>query len=457
MSFFDFVDFNLHPRLIKAVEKQGFEQPTPIQEEAIPAAVAGKDVQACAETGSGKTIAYLLPLQDRLLKNKAPNSATRALILVPTRELARQVMKHSKNLTEMNDLSAGILTGGDDFKYQAAMLRKNPEIIVATPGRLVDHLKRNTIDLRDLEVLVLDEADRMLDMGFAEDMQTIANACNPAHQTLMFSATLKHQGVGKFAKSLMHDPVEITTESIQNQHSAITHQYILSDEAEHKDRLIAWLLANETYDKAIIFSNTRENAIRLSNFAISHNHKAAVLHGEMSQDERNHVMTLFRNNKVNVLVATDLAGRGLDIQGVDLVVNYEMARKGDDYVHRVGRTGRAGNTGTAISLISSHEWNLKAIIEKYLKQRFDSRVIKELRANYKGPKKVKASGKAATSGKRKKPSDKNNQKGRNKPVGKRPSDKAAPQKSSNKTSKDPWKKSALMDGDGFAPIKKNKK
>lgn len=452
----EFSDFQLHPRLNKAIEKQGFTQPTPIQEEAIPAALAGKDVQACAETGSGKTAAYLLPVQHRLLTKKVRDSATRALVLVPTRELARQVMKYCKNLTEMNDLDAGILTGGDDFKYQAAMLRKNPEIIISTPGRLVDHLKRKSIDLSDLEVLVLDEADRMLDMGFAEDMQTIANACNPTHQTLMFSATLRHQGVGQFAKSLMHDPVEITTESAENQHSSITHQYILADEPEHKDRLMAWLLSNDEFDKAIVFSNTRENAIRLSSFAIRHSHRAAVLHGEMSQDERNHVMMLFRNNKINVLVATDLAGRGLDIKGVDLVINYEMARKGDDYIHRVGRTGRAGAKGIAVSLISSHEWNLKAMIERYLKQTFESRIIKELRANYKGPKKVKASGKAASPKKRNKEAE-HSTKTRNKPIGKRPSSKAAPKKSSNKGNSNSWDKSRLMDTDGFAPVKKNKK
>lgn len=442
-----FTQFDLHPRLLLGLEKQGIETPTEVQSLVLPLAMDGTDLQVCAQTGSGKTLAYLLPILDALLAKKAPNTGTRALILVPTRELARQVNKECRKLMEFLQLNVGILTGGDEFKYQAAMLRKNPEVLVSTTGRLVDHIKRNTVDLFDLEFLVLDEADRMLDMGFAEDMEIILSQCSTERQTMMLSATLRHEGVGRIAKAWLNEPEEITTNSIQEQHSQIKQQRILADDNDHKDRLITWLLANESFDKAIIFVNKRTEVERLAEFLRRHRNDVALIHGEISQDERNYVMKNLREGKRRVLVATDVAARGLDVPGMDLVINYDLARKGDEYIHRIGRTGRAGNEGLAISLIAANEWNLKASIERYLQQQMEPRTITVLKAKYTGPKKVKASGKAASS-KKKKPSSRIGAKkaGQGKKV-------AAKKRNGPRPSR-PGAKNNLMDREGFAPVRR---
>ncbi|WP_353296111.1 DEAD/DEAH box helicase [Thalassolituus maritimus] len=448
-----FAGSELHPRLIAGLEKQSITDATDVQQEVIPEILRGSDVQVCAETGSGKTLAYLLPVMQKLLTVEAPESATRALVLVPTRELARQVLKDAKRMTDMNHLDAGVLTGGEEFKYQAAVLRKNPEILIATPGRLVDHLKRQTAELGDVEFLVLDEADRMLDMGFSEDMELIVSKCGTQRQTLMLSATLRHEGVGRAARSWLKDPIEITTKGIQESHDGITQQRILADDNAHKDRLLTWLLANETYDKAIVFVNKRTEAERLSEFLRRHREGIAVLHGDMTQDERNYVMQSVREGRRNILVATDVAARGLDVEGLDLVINYDLARKGDEYIHRIGRTGRAGRSGLAISLIAPSEWNLKAAIERYIQQEMASRTIKDLKAKYTGPKKVKASGKAAGT-KKKKPRGPAAKKAAAKKATERkgPSEK----KRNGPRPSRPKDTGNLMDSDGFAPIKRKK-
>lgn len=451
-----FADIEFNPRLMLGLEKLKITEPTDVQSEVLPLAMAGKDMQVCAETGSGKTLAYLLPMMQKMLEQDAPNSATRALILVPTRELAKQVFKTCKVFTELTRLEVGSLTGGEEFKFQASILRKNPEIIVATPGRLVDHLKRDTAELGDLEFLVLDEADRMLDMGFAEDMNMIVGRCKAERQTFMLSATLRHEGVGRIAKAMLNEPQEITTSSIQDRHSYIVQQRILADDNAHKDRLVTWLLSNEKFEKAIIFVNKRDEVERLFEFLRRHRDDLASLHGEMTQDERNYVMQSLREGKRRVLVATDVAARGLDVEGMDLVINYDLARKGDEYVHRIGRTGRAGRAGLAISLIAPNEWNLKAGIERYLQQNMEEREIKELKGKYRGPKNLKASGKAG--GKKKlKPADRKiaAKKAKKGPAAKKASDKkrGGPRPSRPKTDAKP---SNLMDTEGFAPIKRKK-
>ena len=241
-----FSDIEFHPRLLAGLEQLEITQPTEVQALMLPLALACRDVQVCAETGSGKTLAYLLPIMEKLLATAAPESATRALILVPTRELARQVFKTAQLFCDLNSLNVGLLTGGDEFKYQAAMLRKNPEIVVSTPGRLVDHLKRGSAELKDLEFLVLDEADRMLDMGFAEDMEMIVGRSNKQRQTFMLSATLRHEGIGRIARSMLNNPESLTTRTVQDQHEFIRQQRILADDNANKDRLLVGLLAKET-------------------------------------------------------------------------------------------------------------------------------------------------------------------------------------------------------------------
>src|SRR5690606_31555878 len=445
-----FADIEFHPRLLAGLEQLEITQPTEVQALMLPLALAGRDVQVCAENGSGKTLAYLLHIMEKLLATAALDSATRALILVPTRELARQVFNTAQLLCDLNSLNVGLLTGGDEFKYQAAVLRKNPEIVVSTPGRLVDHLKRGSAELKDLEFLVLDEADRMLDMGFAEDMEMIVGRSKKERQTFMLSATLRHEGIGRIARSMLNNPESLTTRTVQDQHEFIRQQRILADDNAHKDRLLVWLLANETYDKAIIFVNKRTEVDRLNTFLRRHRNGIAMLHGDMTQDERNYVMQSLREGKRNILVATDVAARGLDVDGMDLVINYDLARKGDEYVHRIGRTGRAGNSGLAISLIAPHEWNLKASIERYLQQQMEERTIAELKGNYRGPKKVKASGKAA--GKKKPKNNAKTAKSTGKPLAKK-SDK---KKTGPRPSRPQPRTGTLMDSEGFAPVKRRK-
>ena len=450
-----FANCELSPRLLLGLEQLNISEPTEVQQAVLPAAFAGHDIQACAETGSGKTLAYLLPILQKLLTTPAPDTATRALVLVPTRELARQVFKTAEKFTELCGLNTGLLTGGDEFKYQAAVLRKNPEIIVSTTGRLVDHLKRNSADLSDLEFLVLDEADRMLDMGFAEDLSFIVERTPKARQTFMLSATLRHEGIGRIAKAMLNAPEHITTRAITQQHDNITQQRLLADDNAHKDRLLVWLLANEQYGKAIVFVNKRTEVERLNEFVRRHRNGVAMLHGEMTQDERNAVMQNLREGKRTILIATDVAARGLDVEGMDLVINYDLARKGDEYVHRIGRTGRAGNTGLAISLIAPNEWNLKASIERFLNVQMQPREIAELKGSYQGPKKVKASGKAAGT-KKKKESKKTAGKS---PYGKTTKAKSDKKKSGPRPSRPaskstPENRGTLMDSEGFAPIKK---
>ncbi|MFT6190144.1 MAG: superfamily II DNA/RNA helicase [Oleispira sp.] len=451
-----FSDFFIHDRIEKALDNLRLRVPTDVQKASIPHALDGKDLQVCAETGSGKTLAYILPMMQKFLESKSVIQGTRGLILCPTRELARQVFKATKQFTDVTGMNVGLLTGGDDFKFQAAMLRKNPEIVVSTPGRLVDHIKRRSTDLVGLEILVLDEADRMLDMGFAEDMEIISGECNEGlRQTLLFSATLHHKGIARVAAKVLDNPMEITTATVRDKHDNISQQIILADDGAHKDRLLSWLLSNDEYEKAIIFTNTRIESERLNVFLRQHSCRCAVLHGELSQDQRNATMQLYREGKINVLVATDVASRGLDVKGIDLVVNYDMARKGDDYVHRIGRTGRAGETGTAISLINHTEWNLKAAIERYIKQEFEPRAIKELKGAYSGPKRLKASGKAAGSKKKKAGPGRDKRPGKGGIKG-APAVKKVSAKKANGPRPSRPKPSNLMDSQGFAPIKKKK-
>jgi ATP-dependent RNA helicase RhlE len=401
-----FTSFNLHERLLKAIEHLGFTEPTAVQQVAIPPAMLGADLRVIAQTGSGKTAAFVLPMLHTLLQDAKPRTATRALILLPTRELALQTLQQVELLAQFTFIKAALITGGEDFKRQTSAIRKNPDILIGTPGRLLEHQRGKNLDFSDLEILVLDEADRMLDMGFREEVQELINTCNKDRQTLLFSAT--SSGVlFELAKEVMREPKVLRLNPVSELNSKTTQQIITADDVKHKERLLLWLLANETYDKAIVFTNTRDQADRLGGVLITANKagtskaKVYVLHGEKDQKDRKQAISRLNQGHINVLIATDVAARGLDIEGMDMVINFDMPRKGDDYVHRIGRTGRAGNEGLAISLIGPHEWNLMSSIERYLKQNFEKRVIKELKGTYNGPKKLKSSGKAAGSKKKK--------------------------------------------------------
>lgn len=387
-------ELTLPEPLLRAVAKLGFTEATPVQAQTIPAIQTGKDLMVSAQTGSGKTAAFLLPLLERMLLRNLPKSATRALILLPTRELALQTQKHFEQLACFTYIKCGIIIGGEAYKHQVATLRKNPEVLIATPGRLVEHIEKGNINFNDLEILVLDEADRMLDMGFAIDMNTIAAKCNDQRQNLLFSATLKHQGLERIL-AIFNQPKMIEVDTHRQQHKHITQQRILADDDKHKEKLLVTLIAQEQPRKTIVFSNTRVHCEQLSKLLRYKKLKANCIHGEIAQNDRKQVMNQFRKGELDILVATDLAARGLDIDDVDLVINFNVAQSGDDHVHRVGRTGRAGHEGKAITFVNASEWNTMSSIERYLNIRLEQRTVEGLKANYKGPKKVKKSGKAA--------------------------------------------------------------
>jgi ATP-dependent RNA helicase SrmB len=392
-----FSDFPLAQPLLQAVEKLGFHEPTPVQEQAIPLALTHKDLLVSAKTGSGKTAAFLLPTLQQLLNLRSTRFGTRALILAPTRELARQTFSQCQQLSEFTDLTIGLITGGEDFKHQQGLIRRNTDIIIATPGRLLELMGQAGHDFTHLEVLILDEADRMLDMGFSDEVLSIVEHCNKQRQTLLFSATLTHFGVIRIADKILTNHKVIALNTLQDQHTQITQQIILADDNEHKQKLLAWLLLNDDYDKAIVFTNSRLQAAALENPLRNQGLRVAVLHGEMDQRDRKRTLHLFREGVINVIVATDLAARGLDVKGINLVINFDVPRNGIDYIHRIGRTGRVEELGTTISLVKHTEWNLMSSIERFLKQDITRRTIKELAGKYQGPKKIKASGKAVGS------------------------------------------------------------
>ena len=401
-----FSEFGLDDLLIKAINKVGYETPTPVQQQAIPPILEHRDCLVSAETGSGKTAAYLLPVLQHILVSKDKIIGIKALILCPTRELAQQILGQCQHFSEFTTLKAGLITGGSDYKKQESALKHNTDIIIATPGRLMEHLQQESQYFQYLTTLILDEADRMLDMGFSYDVLAIAELCNKQRQTLLFSATLTHFGVIKMADKVLKTPKVIALNTLHDGHNNITQQLVLADDHDHKLKELAWLLQYETYDKALVFANTRLRAQELYDYVRSKGQRAALLHGEIDQKDRNRTMALYREGTVNTLVATDLAARGLDIKGINLVINFDMPRNGINYIHRIGRTGRADEQGITIALVKHTEWNLMAGIERFLQQQFIRRTIKELAGSYQGPKKLKTSGKAAGSKDNKEPTKK---------------------------------------------------
>ena len=438
-----FEQFGLNERLLKALDKLGLSEPTPVQQAMIPAALAGRDIQASAETGSGKTAAFLLPALQRLMERPEPATATRCLVLLPTRELAGQTLAHFKGLAAFTFLKAALITGGSGFREQQALLRKNPELVIGTPGRLREHLQRGSLELGDLEILVLDEADRMLDMGFRDEVMEIVRSCRPQRQSMLLSATLHHGGIGRIAGEVLSNPEVIALAGRGDAPAAIRQQIILADDPGHKRQLLGWLLANEDYAKALVFANTRGDVEALGAF-LSHARRADALHGEMTQDERRAVMSGFRDRRDGVMVATDLAARGLDIEGVDLVINFALARSGDEHLHRVGRTGRAGRSGLAISLVAPQEWNRMESFERYLGLRFERREVDAHPARFKGP--------SAKSGKKKK--EKRKKEGA---AARKATPKAAQRHRNRKNvgkRRKPAGEGVKRDEGGFAPLKK---
>ena len=389
-----FSQFALHERLLKAVAELKFVEPTPVQAAAIPLALQGRDLRVTAQTGSGKTAAFVLPVLNRLIGPAKVRVSIKTLILLPTRELAQQTLKEVERFSQFTFIKSGIITGGEDFKVQAAMLRKVPDILIGTPGRMIEQLNAGNLDLKEVEVLVLDEADRMLDMGFADDVQRLVAECVNRQQTMLFSATTGGSTLRDMVAKVLNNPEHLQVNNVSDLNATTRQQIVMADHNVHKEQILNWLLANETYQKAIVFTNTRAAADRIYGRLVAQEYKAFVLHGEKDQKDRKLAIDRLKAGGVKILVATDVAARGLDVDGLDMVINFDMPRSGDEYVHRIGRTGRAGNDGLAISLICHGDWNLMSSIERYLKQSFERRTLKEVKGTYTGPKKVKASGKA---------------------------------------------------------------
>lgn len=383
MSLLMFSHFNLNERIQKALIKRSFSQPTEVQEQAIPYALKGLDLFVTAPTGTGKTAAFLLPLIHNLLATSQPGSGLQALIILPTRELATQTFKELSQFSSFTFFKCCLVTGGEDLKQQAAKLRKNPDIIVGTPGRLAEQLKAKQLILDNLQILVLDETDRILDMGFGYDVSCLLNNCPIKKQSLLFSATLGDVTLQKLAKDLLHEPIEIHL-NINQPNTNILQQIILSDDISHKVKLLQWLLTHEPYKQAIVFTNTRAQAEQLSNALTTSQIPHCVLHSEKLAEERKQTLLKLTQQHIKVLVATDLVARGLDIKNVELVINFDLPNSTEEYIHRIGRTGRMDSKGLAISLINPHDWKKLLKIEKELQQSLMRRTIDNLKSKFQG-------------------------------------------------------------------------
>lgn len=382
----NFTDLGLDPRLSTILDHQGITRPTEIQALAVPTAIVGHDLIASSKTGSGKTLAYLLPTMQRLMRQKAlTKKDPRVLILTPTRELAKQVYAQLRSLVSGTQLRAVLVLGGENFNDQAKALGKDPHVVVATPGRLVNHLDERSLFLDGLELLILDEADRMLDLGFAEQLNRINQiASHRLRQTLMFSATLEHAEVNSMAKTLLKSPKRIAIGAANAEHADIEKRFYLADHLDHKQALLERILDTETYQQVIIFTATRADTERLSQRLSGRGLKTAALSGEMSQTDRNKIMDSFSRGQQQVLITTDVASRGLDLLQVSLVVNFDMPKQAEEYVHRIGRTGRAGAKGVAISLVGPKDWDAFKRVESFLQQSVNFGELEGLKAKFKG-------------------------------------------------------------------------
>ncbi len=367
-----------NPKIIQAIEESGYTTPTPIQEKAIPIILEGRDVLGSAQTGTGKTAAFVLPTLERLINSPAKGKKSdgpRVLILVPTRELAMQVAKetakYSKHLSQMKTVC---IYGGAPYPIQNRELSRPYEILVATPGRLMDHMERGRIHFSRLELLILDEADRMLDMGFIGPVEDIAAATPSDRQTLMFSATFNKNVLG-LAKNLLKNPVEIAIAAEQTTHENIAQKVYPVDDLSHKYQMLDHFLEDAAVTQTIIFTATKRQADTLVEVLLEKGHSADALHGDMNQRQRTRTIEKLRRSQIRILVATDVAARGIDVQSITHVINFDLPNNAEDYVHRIGRTGRAGRMGTALSMASPKDRYLIKDIEKFTGQILAPNVI----------------------------------------------------------------------------------
>jgi len=363
--FMSFTTLGLDPSLLATLTALGYAEPTPVQREAIPAAIAGGDLLVSSQTGSGKTAAFLLPALQRLYKPSALSGlGPRILVLTPTRELALQVQKSTHAYGNGQRMRTASLVGGMPYGLQLKLLSRPVDIVIATPGRLKDHMDRCTVNLGRVELLVLDEADRMLDMGFQEEIDAIVAKIPKERQTLLFSATLEGI-VGHLAQRVTRNPQRINIARVAETRPDITQHALMADNHAHKVRMLDTLLREEEVDQTLVFTGTKRAAEDLSGELLGKGFDVGALHGDMRQRERSQMLQRLRDGKMKVLVATDVAARGIDVPGINLVVNYDAPRQAEDYVHRIGRTGRAGRAGVAVTFLGAQDRHLVRQIERF--------------------------------------------------------------------------------------------
>ena len=371
-----FAALGLNPAIVKAVTDAGYEEPTPVQSATIPVAIAKRDVMVSSQTGSGKTAAFMLPALEMLNKAATIKSyGPRMLVLAPTRELALQVTRAAETYGKyMRRVRVVSILGGMPYPVQNRLLKGPVDILVATPGRLLDHMRSGRIDFARLEMLVLDEADRMLDMGFIEDIETVVAATPATRQTMLFSATLDGT-IGQLARKLTRDPQRIDISGAQSTHENIEQRLHYTDDQRHKMKLVDHYLRGVDVDQAIVFTSTKRAADELADALVSQGFPAAALHGDMNQGQRNRTLGNMRRGNVKVLVATDVAARGIDVPTISHVINFDLPRMAEDYVHRIGRTGRAGRNGIAISLAGVRDHSQVKTIERFTTQPIKVHVV----------------------------------------------------------------------------------
>lgn len=381
-----FSELPIDSRVLKSLTVMQIDTLTEVQHRSIPHALKGKDVVAGAKTGSGKTLAFLVPAVNRLLTSRPLTKADpRAIILAPTRELAKQVFVQAKKLTASQNMTVALVVGGENYNDQVKLLRKNPDIIVATAGRLADHIKGKSFFLNGIELLILDEADRMLELGFADELDLIHNAANHRkRQTMMFSATIDSAAVHAMTEKMLNAPEQIVIDNVAIPHADIEQKFYLSDGVSHKDQLLIKSLVLANRAQAIVFTATREDTGRIAKQLEDEGISAVSLHGELIQGQRSSVINAFSRGLHTVLVTTDLASRGLDLLNVALVINYDLPKFADEYIHRIGRTGRAGNKGLALSFVSGKDWHSFSAIKSKLTQDYSFSEYPDLPSKFKG-------------------------------------------------------------------------
>jgi superfamily II DNA/RNA helicase len=378
-----FDTLGLHPAILKAVKEAGYTTPSPIQAQAIPEVLAGHDLMASAQTGTGKTAAFILPALQRLsVESTVRSKGPRVLVLTPTRELAQQVSDAAAKYGKFMRVKTVSILGGMPYPLQNKLLSGFVDILVATPGRLIDHIERGRIDFSRLEMLVLDEADRMLDMGFIDDVERIAEATPKTRQTLLFSATLEGV-IGNLASRLLKEPKRISIAAAKAKHENIEQRLMYVDDLNHKNRLLDHLLRDVDLNQAVVFTATKRDADQIADELSAAGHAAAALHGDMNQRERNRTLLNLRRGNLRVLVATDVAARGIDVSGISHVINFDLPKFAEDYVHRIGRTGRGGASGIAVSFAGSRDMMTLKKIERYTGQPIQQHTVEGMEPKFK--------------------------------------------------------------------------